>query len=233
MIRRISILWALLLALPALAQNTVTTVPTIAALLSLAPSTAKPEVHVLGASVPNDEGGGDYIWIPGSVATTNAYDAIASPYGAAMGRWLKRVNNRPILKDATLKGTSTIAAGGGLVLPSGASLAAASGSTVVFQGTTVLAKPPFTAGPTEPASVLEVEIRSVSMVTDLAAMKALTVNTTVQRLAWVRQTTVTGGISDNAVGFWLWDPLSSAAESPVVQKSSTFPSGDPGRWLKL
>lgn len=229
--KRLLLLFAL--ALPAMGQITVTTVNTMADLLNLAPIATRPQVRVLGGSVVNDGGGGDYVWVAGSVAATNAANAIASPYGAAVGRWLKLVQGGPILDDATLQGTATVAAGSGIALPSGATLAAASGSTVVLQGTTVLGKPPFTGGPTEPASVLEVEIRSVSVSTDLVALKALAVNSTVNRLALVRQNTITSDISDNAIGFWLWDPASTATESPVVQKSSTVPSGDPGRWLKL
>ena len=228
----LAVLALVVLAYPTRAQSTVTTVPSIAALLNMVPSTAKPEVHVLGNVTPNDGGGGDYIWVAGSVATTNAFDAIASPYGAAQGRWLKRISNRPILKDATLQGGATISPGGLLAVPSGASVVASSGSLVALHDTLVT-KLPFTGGPLEVATVQEVTIRSISIATSLAAMKGITVDTNVNRMAFVRENTITGGISDNALGFWLWDPASGAAESPVVQKSNTFGPSDAGRWLKL
>lgn len=220
------------LALPALGQMTITTVSTMADLLALTPVTSRPHVRVLGGSAINDGGGGDYVWVAASSAATNAVNSIASPYGAAAGRWLKLVQGAPFLDDATLQGNSTVPSGATLTLADGSFLLAPDGATVTLHDV-FITKPAFTATATEPATVQEVTIRSVSIATDLVALKALVVNTTVNRMAFVRQNTVTTGISDNAVGFWLWDPASTATESPVVQKSSTFASGDPGRWLKL
>lgn len=220
------------LALTALGQTSVTTVNTMAELVGLVPISTRPHVRVLGGASINDGAGGDYVWVAASTAATNAINSIAYPYGSAAGRWLKLVQGAPFLDDATLQGNSTVPSGATFTLADGAFLVAPDGATVTLHDA-YITKPPFTGTATEPATVQEVTIRSVSIATDLVALKALTVNTTVNRMAVVRENTVTSDISDNAVGFWLWDPASTAAESPVVQKSSTFASGDPGRWLKL
>lgn len=187
------------------AAGTPTTFNTFSALVGATPDTARPLARVLGGSALNDSNGGDYVWDSASAAATNVAPAgpIAIPYGAATGRYVRLVQGNAVLDDAQLQGTTTIS------------------------------KAPFTGGATEPATIRELDIKSASVAENLAALKNAPVEATRLRLGIVRVNTITSSISDNAIGFWLWDPASSATESPVVQKSSTIPTSDPGRWLKF
>ena len=238
MIRRISILWALLLALPALAQNTVTTVPTMAGLVSMAPVSSRPHVRVLGGATINDGAGGDYVWVAASTAATNAVNSIASPYGATAGRWLKLVQGAPMLDDATLLGVTTVPSGAGIALQAGSGFAAASGAPVTID-TLVLPKSYSSATAFEPVRKGDFEQAIMPLVANLVALRNLPIPSgagftpSVFRRATVLANTVTAGIADGAKGDWYWDASSTLAESPVVQKSNLLPGSDPGRWLKL
>lgn len=85
-----------------------TSVNSVADLLNVVPNIQKPLVFVLGQNSANDQSGGDYIWAASSGATTNTAangGPIASPYGAAFGRWIKRTQYIANLRNPTLFGT--------------------------------------------------------------------------------------------------------------------------------
>lgn len=226
------------LALPALGQMTVTTVSTMADLLALTPVPARPHVRVLGGAVINDGAGGDYVWVAASTAATNAVNSIASPYGAAAGRWLKLVQGAPMLDDATLLGVTTVPSGAGIALQAGSGFAAASGAPVTID-TLVISKAYSSATGFEPVRKGDFEQAIIPLVANLAALRNLPIpggagfTPSVFRRATVLANTVTSGIADGAKGDWYWDASSTLTESPVVQKSNLLPGSDPGRWLKL
>lgn len=232
---------AIALAVTACAQvtppGTPVTVPNYAAMSVLSPSATRNFVHVLGASIPGDGGGGDYLWNSTSTATTNTAangGPIAYPYNAAAGRWIRHTSNLPELKGARFSGTSMLQSGGVFQILSGATLEILSGGTLTADKITISGTPTdntdaATVGLVTQLTTISVAVTGTAIVNTKSALIGTGVSTTLARQGYVRNSTS----GDGAAGMWVWDPTSTATESPVCVKSSNLNSGAAGRWLKL
>lgn len=113
------------LAGSAFGQLPPTSVNTIADLLTIKPNIQKPLVFVLGSTSANDGFGGDYIWSASSGAPTNTAQnggPIAAVYGDAFGRWIKRTQYIPTLRNPTLYGTVSFPSTATVTFSAGGSL---------------------------------------------------------------------------------------------------------------
>ena len=216
-----------LVALTALGQSQVTTVPNNAALLNLRPLNDKPVVRVQGDVTANDGGGGLWIWKPASTAATNTLAAqgpIAYPYGSAAGRYENLIQNRPLLNSATASGTMTFPDGSVLSFASGSSLVAATGSLMLVDQLLITGNWAAETYTYAAATRGYVDTKSNVIVADLVALKAIVVGS-VSRLAVVLNDTG----NDAAAGDWYWDPVSLGDETVVCVVSDQTGTG---RWFK-
>jgi len=113
------------LAGSAFGQLPPTSVNTVADLLTIKPNIQKPLVFVLGSTSANDGFGGDYIWSASSGAPTNTAQnggPIAAVYGDAFGRWIKRTQYIPTLRNPTLYGTVSFPSTATVTFSAGGSL---------------------------------------------------------------------------------------------------------------
>lgn len=176
---------------------------------------------------------GDYVLVrPTNFFTvnSNALNRAVSASAGATGK-LDATNGLAVTlttTNATLKGTTAVPSGGGVNLEAGSAMSVANGA-YIFVRNLFLTGDPFASGDTEPASVGYVKFKSEALVDDLASLKALQVNNSVQRRAYVKAATG----SDNANGPWYWDPASTATVTAVCVASDYVSPGSAGRWFKL
>ena len=227
----------LLFAFGALAQSTVTTVPNVASLVALQPLNSRPNVRVLGGTAPNDGGGGDFIWIWGrNLATNTAANGgpFAWPFGSAQGRWIRLTQYLPELKEARLSGSARVQSGGEIRISSGAALIGEEGSNITAPKITITGDPvdstdAVTVGAMTQNLNVVLALTGVSLVNNKSALIGAAVSTSFARQCYVRNSTT----GDGAAGMWMWDPNSTASESPTCVKSSNLSPSANGRWLKL
>lgn len=94
----------LLLSVPAVwAQRSPRVVDSLTAMVALPRSLANPDVLVQGAN------GGSFKWVANSTTATNAADVLASPYGAATGRYVRQ----PMIGGAIDLGSAGLTFDGG------------------------------------------------------------------------------------------------------------------------
>ena len=97
-------LLVLLFAVPVVwAQRSPRVVDSLAAMAALPRSSANPDVLVQGAN------GGSFKWVGNSTAATNVADVVASPYGAASGRYIRQ----PLIGGTVDLGSAGITFDGG------------------------------------------------------------------------------------------------------------------------
>lgn len=85
------------------AQRSPRVVDSLAAMVALPRSSANPDVLVQGAN------GGSFKWVANSTTATNAADVLASPYGAATGRYVRQ----PLIGGAIDLGSAGLTFDGG------------------------------------------------------------------------------------------------------------------------
>jgi hypothetical protein len=194
-----------------------TTVDTFADLAKISPISSRPSVRVLGSTSANDGGGGLFVWKPASTAATNTTangGPIAWPYGSSSGRWEKQIENKAILKDAVLTGSTLVPFGSGLTLESG----------LVAQ-TVVLLGDPFTASPNQATQKRYVDAKAPIIVDDMVGLRNIERSDTFRMLAVVLKDTG----NDGAAGDWYWEPGSTATVTVVCVSNI---AGGTGRWFK-
>ena len=97
-------LLVLLFAVPVVwAQRSPRVVDSLAAMAALPRSSANPDVLVQGAN------GGSFKWVSNSTTATNVADVVASPYGAASGRYIRQ----PLMGGTVDLGSAGITFDGG------------------------------------------------------------------------------------------------------------------------